>query len=173
MVGLLNGVAVALMAAGAQPAQSDARPAAVSALLQCRTITDDMARLRCFDAAAAQYEAAAARGELLVVDRRQVRQTRRRLFGLPLPDINLFGADERSEDRPRSVEGEITRVSYDRNRGGWVLTLKDGAVWTQTDNVTLAVEPRAGQSVVINRAALGSYMMRVNKQPGIRVRRVR
>ena len=52
-------------------------------------------------------------------------------------------------------------------------TLQDGAVWVQIDNNTLALRPRPGQRVVINRGALGSFMMRVNSQPGIRVRRAR
>ena len=55
--------------------------------------------------------------------------------------------------------------------GQWIVRLEDGATWTQTDNNPLALRPRPGQPVVINRAALGTYMMRVNRQPGIRVRR--
>ena len=51
------------------------------------------------------------------------------------------------------------------------MTVQDGALWVQVDNNPLAGWPRPGQPVVINRAALGSYMMRVNRQPGIRVRR--
>ena len=52
-----------------------------------------------------------------------------------------------------------------------MVRLADGSLWIQTDNHALALRPRAGQPVVINRAALGSYMMRVNNQPGVRVRR--
>jgi hypothetical protein len=173
VAGFLVMAAAALAAAGAQPAPNEGRPAALSALLQCRGITDEAARLACFDNAAAAFETARVRGDVLVVDRQQVRRTRRRLFGLALPDFNIFGGGERAEDQPQSVEGEIGGVSYDGGRGGWVLTLRDGAVWAQTDNTTLAVEPRPGHRVVIKRGALGSYMMQVNRQPGIRVRRVR
>lgn len=174
MTALLDVAAAAmLLLAGAQPPAGQAPPASVSALLACRTLADEAARLRCFDQAAAQFETATTRGEVLIVDRQQVRSTRRRLFGLPLPDINLFGSRERAEDVPRSVTGEIASVSYDRDRGGWIMTLRDGAVWRQTDNTTLALEPRAGQRVVINRAVLGNFVMQVARQPGIRVRRVR
>lgn len=170
---LIAAASAMLMLAEAQPAQTAAPPAALNALLQCRTVADEAERLRCYDAAAVGFQAATTRGDVLVVDRQQVQRTRRRLFGLPLPDINIFGDGERAVEQPKSVEGEIAGVSFNGERGGWVMTLKDGAVWAQTDNTPLALQPRVGQKVVVNRAALGSYMMRVNRQPGIRVRRVR
>jgi hypothetical protein len=63
----------------------------------------------------------------------------------------------------------VTQAGY----GQYQVTLADNSVWVQIDNNTLAVPPRGGHRVVINRGALGSFMMRVNNQPGIRVRRVR
>ena len=162
-----------LTLAGAQPSQTNAPPAALNSLLQCRSITDGAERLRCFDAAAARFQAATTSGDVLVVDRQQVQRTRRRLFGLPLPDFNLFGDGERAVEQPKSIEGEIAGVSNNPSGGGWVVTLSDGAVWAQTDNSSLVLEPRPGQKVVVNRGALGSFMMRINRQPGIRVRRVR
>ena len=173
MAGLLEAAAVMLLVAEAQPAESSAPPPVVGAVLACRTLTDAAARLHCFDQAVAQFEAAATRGELLLVDRQQVRRTRQRLFGLTLPDINIFGGRERSEDQPRSVTGEIASASHDRSGGGWIVTLRDGAVWAQTDSTMLALEPRAGTPVVINRGLVGNFIMRVGRQPGIRVRRVR
>jgi hypothetical protein len=71
-----------------------------------------------------------------------------------------------------SVEGVIASASQD-GLGHWVVALQDGAIWSQIDNNTLALRPRPGQRVVVNRGALGSFMMRVNNQPGIRVRRSR
>jgi hypothetical protein len=52
-----------------------------------------------------------------------------------------------------------------------VVRLEDGSTWVQTDNNLIAARPRSGQPVRVNRGALGSYMMRVNGQPGVRVRR--
>jgi len=152
-----------------------ARPETFEALVRCRTITDDAARLACFDRAAAALQAAQERREVVVVDRQQVREGRRRLFGLALPRIPIFGGgddDEQGEDRVSTVEGVVASASQD-GLGHWVVSLQDGAVWTQVDNNALALRPRPGQRVVINRGALGSFMMRVNNQPGIRVRRVR
>lgn len=151
-----------------------ARPQSFEALVRCRAITEDAARLACFDAAAAALQSAQERRELVVVDRQQVREGRRRLFGLALPRIPIFGGgdDDTDEDRVDTVEGVVASASQD-GLGHWVVALQDGAVWVQVDNRPLALRPRPGQRVVINRGALGSFMMRVNNQPGLRVRRSR
>ena len=153
-----------------------ARPESFEALVRCRGIAEASARLACFDSAVAALQAAQERRDVVVVDRQQVREGRRRLFGLALPRIPIFGGgddeDEREEDRVSTVEGVVASASQD-GLGHWVVALQDGAVWVQVDNNALAARPRPGHRVVINRAALGSFMMRVNNQPGIRVRRTR
>jgi len=168
---LLVGAPAALSAQRGDPPP---RAELFEALVRCRTVTEDAARLQCFDTAVAALEAAAARRDVVVVDRAQVREGRRRLFGLALPRIPIFGGgdDEAEEDRVQTVEGVVASASQN-GMGQWVVALQDGAVWTQVDNNTLALRPRPGHRVVINRAALGSFMMRVNNQPGIRARRIR
>ena len=152
------------------------RPESFEALVRCRAITDSAARLACFDTAVAALQAAQERRDVVVVDRQQVREGRRRLFGLALPRIPIFGGgdddDDNDQDAVRSLESTITAVTQ-AGYGQYQVTLADNSVWVQTDNNTLAVPPRSGHPVVINRGALGSYMMRVRNQPGIRVRRVR
>ena len=113
---------------------------------------------------------------MVVIDRQQVREGRRRLFGLALPRIPIFGGgdgdDDGDQDQVRTVEGVVASASQD-SLGHWMVVLQDDAVWVQTDNNTLALRPRPGHRVVINRGAMGGFMMRVNNQPGIRVRRTR
>jgi hypothetical protein len=158
-----------------QAAAPPPRPQAFEALVRCRSIAEPDARLQCFDAAAAALQTAQERREVVVVDRAQVREGRRRLFGLTLPRIPIFGGgddDDDDQDQVRTVEGVISEASQD-NLGHWSVALQDGAVWVQTDNNRLALRPRPGHRVVINRGAMGSFMMRVNNQPGIRVRRQR
>jgi len=167
--------ALLVAAPAALPAQRGEPPRVelFEALVRCRAIGDDAARLRCFDTAAAALEAAAARREVVVVDRQQVREGRRRLFGLAIPRLPIFGGDEdEDEDRIETVEGVVASASQD-GMGHWIVALQDGAVWTQTDNRPLALRPRNGQQVVINRGAMGSFMMRINNQPGVRARRIR
>ena len=152
-----------------------ARPQSFEAVVRCRAITDPAARLACFDAAVAALQAAQERRDVVMVDRQQVREGRRRLFGLALPRIPIFGGgddDDQDEDAVRSLESTVSAVTT-TGYGQYQVTLADGSVWVQVDNNTVAVPPRNGHRIVINRGALGSYMMRINNQPGIRVRRVR
>ena len=170
-------LAAAPAAALAQPRPATPpRPEAFEALVRCRSIAEPQARLQCFDAAAAALQTAQERREVVVVDRAQVREGRRRLFGLTLPSIPIFGGGDdegqNEADRVSTIEGVVASATED-GLGHWVVALQDGAVWVQTDNNRLALRPRPGQRVVVNRAALGSFMMRVNNQPGIRVRRTR
>ena len=150
------------------------RPELFEALVRCRTITEAAARLQCFDTAAAALEQAAERRDVVVVDRAQVRESRRRLFGLALPRLPIFGGGddgrEDAADEIDHIESTVQSASQD-GYGHWAVRLADGSLWVQTDNNQLALRPRPGQTVVVQRAALGSYMMRVNRQPGIRVRR--
>jgi hypothetical protein len=157
-----------------RPLAEGPRPAAYEALMRCRAITEATARLQCFDTATAELQAATERRELVVVDRAQVREGRRRLFGLSLPHLPIFGggddANDNDADRVDHVEGVISSA-HTNATSQWVIRLQDGAVWTQIDGHTLGNPPRSGMPVLINRAAMGSFMMRVDGQPGIRVRR--
>jgi hypothetical protein len=110
---------------------------------------------------------------VVVVDRAQVRESRRRLFGLALPRLPIFGGrddDEEEEEEINSIESNIVSAQQ-FGYGRWIVRLEDGSTWAQTDDNVIAARPRAGQPVRVNRGALGSYMMRVNGQPGVRVRR--
>ena len=151
-----------------QPVQ---RPELFEALVRCRALTDDAARLACFDQAAANLQEATERRDVVVVDRSQVRESRRRLFGLPLPRLPIFGGgDDDEEEEISSIDSNITsahQVAY----GRWMVRLEDGSSWLQVDDHVIAARPRSGQPVSVHRGALGTYMMRVNGQPGVRVRR--
>ena len=155
--------------------RQERRPETFEALVHCRSIAEAAARLQCFDTAAAALEQAAERHDVVVVDRAQVRESRRRLFGLALPHLPIFGGGDNGHDNDDQEIAQIDGVvaSAVRNDlGQWQVRLQEGGTWIQTDFNLLAVPPRPGQPVVVHRGALGSYMMRVGRQPGIRVRRV-
>jgi hypothetical protein len=148
-----------------------ARPEAFEALVRCRAIADAAARLSCFDSAAANLQQAAERRDLVVVDREQVRENRRRLFGLPIPGLGgLLGGGDDDEEEVNFIESPVASATQGGD-GRWVVRLQDGSIWVQTDNLTIVGRPRPGQRVRVERAALGSYRMRVNGQPAVRVRR--
>jgi len=169
---LLAGLPVSADAQRQPAAQSgQQRPALFEALVRCRTIADSAERLQCFDSAAAELEQAADRREVVVVDRAQVRETRRRLFGLALPRLPIFGGGDGAEEEEITSIESVVRHASQNSHGQWAVELEEGGVWVQTDHNPIALRPRPGMPVVINRGALGSYMMRVNRQPGVRVRR--
>jgi hypothetical protein len=153
------------------PATATQRPEVFEAVVRCRTIAGDAERLRCFDAAAAAMQQAAERHDLVVVDRQQVRATRRTLFGIELPRLPFFGGgDEDKQDEISQIDGVIDGA-YQDGSGRWIFRLKDGGTWAQVDDNVIALRPRAGDKVLVKRAALGSYMLRVGNQPGVRVKR--
>jgi hypothetical protein len=169
MAAALIVVAAAVAAKPGQP--PSARPEAFEALVKCRAIADDAARLRCFDQASAALQQAAERRDLVIVDRAQIRQTKRTLFGLELPRLSIFGGGDGDKGEEVTQIDGIVASAFQNGNGRWVIRLEDGGTWAQTDDSPIAIWPKAGQKVVIKRAAMGSYMMRINGQPGVRAKR--
>lgn len=176
----MNPIAVAagitLLIAVAEPAlaeKQDKPPArAFQKLLDCRSITDDAARLNCYDSQVNALDTAEKRKDIVIVDKEQVREARRGLFGFSLPSLKLFGdgKDEAPEDQITEIEATIAAIGRTPD-GGWRFTLEDGAQWHQIDNNVVAIGPKRGTKVNIRKGAFGSYFARFNGQPGIRVKR--
>jgi hypothetical protein len=94
------------------------------------------------------------------------------LFGLDLPRLSIFGGGEGDHDEEEITSIDSTVASaFQDGHGRWVVRLADGGTWAQTDNNVIALRPKPGHKIKIKRAALGSYMMNVNGQPGVRVKR--
>lgn len=146
-------------------------PALYTKLTECRVIADGAARLKCYDDAAAALDQAVSRKDVILVDKQQVQKSRRTLFGLPLPNFNLFGDDDGpEEEKLTQIDSTIQGVSA--NGDGWRITIAEGSTWQQIDGMTLALAPKAGMAVTVKRGALGSYKMSVRKQPPIKVKRI-
>lgn len=162
---LLSGSSVA----AAKPAQPPSP--LVAALAACRNQTDDAARLRCYDAAAAALTEAAGSGKIVVVEREDVRRTRRSLFGFSLPKLPFFSGDDSAEGQQEELTAKVTSwrsLGYDK----YQIRIEDGAVWETTEGSPAVDPPRNGDTVVIKRGPLGSYMMRIAGQRAVRARRV-
>ncbi len=169
----LGAVAVALIASGAQAQRKAPPPQSplVNSLAACRTQKDDAARLRCYDAAAAALTDAAAAGNVVVVDQQDLRKARRSLFGFSLPKLPFFGGDRSADDVPDELTAKVTDargIGYGKYR----IRLEDGALWETTESSSAIRDPRSGDTVVIKRGTLGSYMMRIAGQRGLRAKRV-
>jgi hypothetical protein len=167
-------ISASLLASGAAldaaraPKTPPASPA-VDALAACRAIGDNVARLACYDQASARFAEAVSKGEVIVMDKQEVRQTRRSLFGFTLPRIALFRGDEGGESEQDEIEAVITSATglgYDKYR----MRIED-AVWETTEAAPTINPPRAGQKIVIKRGALGNYFLRIDGQKAVRGRR--
>jgi hypothetical protein len=156
-----------------QRATAPERPAVLNQLTACRAVTGDAERLACYDRQVAALEAAEASREIAVVDRQQIRSTRRSLFGLVLPDLGIFGGDDDEGDDGAGVN-EITSTLSSIGTGSdgrQVIRLEDNSVWVQTDG--RPAYGRSGESIRIRRGALGSFIANINNRAGIRVVRLR
>lgn len=172
MTKLLLAAAIALAAApalAAEPAEP-AEPAVIAALKACRAITADAERLACYDKAAQSVTKAQETGEVIIIDKQAARAARRQAFGLELPTLSILdkGADKAETDKLQSVV-KSARVDGEQRL---VVTLEDGAVWRQIDDTMLGKPPKAGDTIEVRKAAMGSYMMKIGSQPAIRVRRI-
>jgi len=165
----------AVAAALASPLAADkgerAAPEVYAKLLECRSITDDAQRLACFDRSVSALAEAEAAKDVRIVSREDVKRTRRSLFGFVASGFGLFGddgEDEIEQEEIKEITATITAVSG--GTGGYVFRLDDGSVWAQNDN-TFLNRPAAGKTIVIRRAALGSYMAKIDGGVGFRIKR--
>lgn len=160
-----------LMAATATLASS--AHAQSSALLDritaCRALAPDAERLACFDRAAAELDTAKRDKALIVLDRQEVKQKRRSLFGLKLPDIDLFGRDEAKDPPIPEIDTTLTSVRA-AGRDRLLFKFADGSTWR---SIELARDtPDPGMKVKIKRAAMGTYRASFGGEYPIRVERV-
>lgn len=155
---------------GAKPKLKDARSnALLQALSACRAIADGAGRLDCYDKAGAQLAEAVDKEELVVLDRQEIGETRRSLFGFSVPNIPLF----RGESGGDTGKLETVIAGASPLEGGkWQIRLEDGATWQTSETRIGLSDPRRGQKIVIQRGALGNYFLRIDGQRGIRGRRV-
>ena len=156
-------------AAAPAPATPQDRAKELQQLIDCRKLADNTARLACYDSAASTLDQAEAKGDIVVVNREQARKVRRQAFGFSMPSITLF---ERGE-RPEEVAQADDKIASVRRllTGKWEFHLQSGAVWVQIDLTELPLDPKPGQTVKIQKAAMGSYAMSVGNQRSVKVHR--
>ncbi len=165
--GALLALAVGGTALAAKPAPTTAP--AVQAVVDCRKVEDSAQRLACYDSATDALTKAEATGDLVTLDREQRRAVRRQAFGFTLPTLAMFDVGEKSE-QPDRIDETLASAHQDA-QGKWTFVMQDGAVWRQIDDEFLSRNPHPGSAIVISRAMIGSYMLSVDKQPGVRAHR--
>ncbi len=144
----------------------------VSALETCRAIADPTERLACYDKEAGALISAAQTGEVAVVDRAEARKARKSLFGFAMPNLPFFSGDKSADEVSDTLESTITTangIGYGKFR----ITIAEGnAVWETTETYSTMREPRSGDKITIKRGSLGSYMLRIGSNRGVKGKRV-
>jgi hypothetical protein len=168
---------LATLTAAPLAAAADDKPesAYIKGLRDCQAKTDPAERLACYDSAVAAMVAASSEGEVRVVDREEVRQTRRKLFGFSLPDLGIFGGKDDKDDPKQAEEFttlQTTIAGVRTMNGKYVLTTAEGAQWQLDEMPARLMKPKVGQPLEIKAGALSSYFLRINGQGGVKGRRV-
>ncbi|NNE57088.1 MAG: hypothetical protein HKN36_03180 [Hellea sp.] len=153
----------------------------VSSLEKCAAIQSDSDRLACFDLEFSSFSKAVDEGNILVMDPSSLQDAKKEGFGLNLPSLSGLGGIFKSSDDPEipgnvdEVELEIektTTFGYKKTR--FIMT--NGQIWEQvtTDKVRIPSTKNGNNMAVIRKAALGSFMLRINGEgKQIRVKRVK
>lgn len=158
-------------AAAAAQAPAGGRNTLVDAVVECRGQADPAARLACFDAAAAALGQASASGSIVVVDREDVRETRRSLFGFSVPKLPFFSGDDSNDEAPEEIEAPIRSVRS-LGYGKFLFTLDNGAQWQTTEANNRPPDPKSGETLSIRKGALGAYFLSVEGRRSVKGRRV-
>lgn len=158
----------------AAPAAAQEPPATPDALTQvyaCAALTEEAARLTCYDTAVGRLRTEQSTGNIVAVDRGQIETIERESFGFALPSLpTIFRRDPTREQEAMSEANfTIERVSRHAD-GRSTFYMTDGAAWTQVESES-ARNARPGENVTVRRAALGSFMM--SFESGGRSQRVR
>lgn len=162
----LAGLAAAGAASAARPTPTAAE---VKALAGCVSITEDSARLACYDKAARSLVEAEKTGDVVVVDKAQVREVKRQSFGL---NINLGPLFDHGTKAEQVNELATTVASAEQDPyGKWIIHTQEGQVWRQIDSDPLYADPKHGDKVMIRRGSLGSYFLKVNDDRAMRAHR--
>ena len=173
LLGLSMTLTLATEAAAAPKNQP--RPEIFVRLLDCRTITDSSSRLACYDRQVGAMETASQNDEVVVLDKEELKKTRRSLFGFSLPKLPFLA--DRDDDQADKSQAEFTTIEAKLSAvrslgyGKWSFRLDDGAEWQTTEAIPTR-SPKNGMAIKIKRASMGSFMGSVNGWPSVRMKRV-
>lgn len=146
-IGLAALTACVASGATAQGVPNDA------ALLECRTLSKNSARLQCYDRA---LDAIYGVDEALQAKREQDRRDR---FGLPVDDDGL---------QMTELTATITAVDANLRTNLTYIALDNGQTWELLSSGGLRTRMKPGMQVVISESGTGGYRLRVPEKTGYR-----
>lgn len=143
----------------------------LEALKACRNIVDPAERLACYDTKVGAMVSASEAGDVRIVDREDVRRTRRQLFGFTVPDLDILEGDEQDKEASEMLLTTVTRARQLSGKS-WRFTTEEGAVWEITNAPRRLAPIKPGDKVEFKKASLGFYFIRINGQMGVKGKRV-
>lgn len=144
----------------------------VADLKVCRGIAADTARVACYDAKVGALLGAFEAGDVRLVDRAEVRKTKRQLFGISMPDLDILKSDGKDEEELSDLFETTIASGRQTGPATWRFTTVEGAVW-EINNPPRKIGPiTPGDKVVFKKASLGYFFIRINGQIGVKGKRV-
>jgi len=169
-------LSVLCFAASLDAQTTPATPDVLSQLYKCKQLTDDAARLACYDTGVGRVEQAQETGELVAIDRQAAEEIKRESFGFKIPSLPKIGFPSFGNDDDKADTTTILKLARTRKkaRGDYYFYTENGQIWEQVDGAGLRRPPRGDDNTLhIRKAAIGSFLAQVNGTgPGIRVRRI-
>lgn len=144
-------------------------PELFEALEACRGIADNVQRLACFDSTSAKLSAAVDSKQIVVIEEKEVKKTKRSLFGFRLPDLSIFGGNDNDSEEDKTLLTTVKTLSKAQG-GRWNIGIPEGAVWQTTEAMTFS--PKVGDPVEIKAGVMGGYFLRIEKKRAVRAKRV-
>jgi hypothetical protein len=169
---IMGSAAAALASVSAPAAAQVSNDAVLGILRECAKIGDPTARLACYDNNIRLGNVAVPGSGGRVQG-----------GGAPIGPEGFGGSSVKSPDRFRSgeergegpdeIRAKVVKVQL-REPGIYLVEIEGGAQWVFSQSVSRSFRiPRVGALVEIQKASLGSFLMVVDGQSGVRVRRTK
>ncbi len=163
----------------------DTAPAGTDAVYACATMTEDAARLACYDEAVGRLKAAEESGEVTTLTEAERVAVVRDAFGFTMPSLPKlsmprFGRSQADAEAGRDKNNRLERVTVavtgvkTSKHRGLTVSLENGQIWQQSDTRSVYYSSKKGaKQAEIRRAAMGSFMMKLDDGAAFRVKRLK
>lgn len=145
-------------------------------IYKCAAITEDTARLACFDEQVASLQVKEEKKEIVAIDADSAKKIKREAFGFSLPSLPKLGLPSLGgggDEGPDVLQFSVRSVS--KRGGSYVFHMDNGQVWRQAGGRFNYI-PKGDLTATIKSGAIGSYMISLDngkeRVRGMRVKRI-
>lgn len=141
----------------------------------CSEISENATRLSCYDEAVGRLKAAEDAGDVVSITRQEFEQVKRDSFGFSIPSLPKLAMPKIGDDDTGAIDKvsePIKRIAITPDKK-LIVTLRNGQIWRQIGSDTVRVSKKSPPSTaVIKKAALGSFMMKLDSGRSFRAKRI-